>query len=181
MSLRFNMLLADEGIDPSEVRLLRHQTDKVVGRTPYSLWRDDVAAFERYQSTQDSEPRQRARFKGRYWASFVAPPSAGTLFVGLYEVTLIGSVPKGTIDPLTGVPVGGSDNLTPYDQYECHRLDALSKYIGRLSIHWGDSTSARRAWVQRADNRDKEIIELTRIFREEAWCRRRSGWNLKVT
>jgi hypothetical protein len=169
MSLRFNMLLADEGIDPSEVRLLRHQTDKVVGRTPYSLWRDDVAAFECYQSTQDSEPRQRARFKGRYWASFVAPPSAGTLFVGLYEVTLIGSVPKGTIDPLTGVPVGGSDNLTPYDQYECHRLDALSKYIGRLSIHWGDSTSARRAWVQRADNQDKEIIELTRIFREEAF------------
>lgn len=165
MSFRFNMLLDAEGIDPSEVRLLRHQTNKVVGGTPYSLWRDDVAAFERYQSTQDSTPRQRARFNGRYWASFVAPPSAGTLFVGLYEVKLIGSVPQGTIDPLTGVPVVTSAD----DQYECHRLDALSKYIGRLSIHWGDSSSARRAWVQRANKQNKEIIELTKIFREEAF------------
>lgn len=63
MPLRFNMLLTDEGINPSEVRLLRHQTGKVLGRTPYSLWRDDVVAFERYQSTQDSA--QRTRFKGR--------------------------------------------------------------------------------------------------------------------
>src|ERR1700735_3876539 len=105
MSLRFNMLLKAEGIEPSDVRLLRHQSGKVLGRTPYSLWRDDVAAFERYQSTQDSDPRQRARFEGRYWANFVAPPT-GTLFVGLYEVARIGSVPKGMICPLTGVPVG---------------------------------------------------------------------------
>jgi hypothetical protein len=169
MSLRFNMLLADAGLDPSEVRLLRHQTNKVLGRTPYSLWRDHVADFERYQSMQDSAPGQRARFKGRYWASFVAPSLDGTLFVGLYEVTLIGPVPKGTIDPLSGGPVGGSDDRTPYDKYEYHRLDTLSEYIGRLSIHWGDTSSARRAWVQRADKQDKEIIELTRTFREEAF------------
>src|SRR5208337_1600029 len=105
MSLRFNMLLADEGIAPSDVRLLRHQTDKVVGKTPYSLWRDDPTAFNLYQSTQDSSPRQRARFQARYWASFVAPSPASTLFVGLYEVKLIGPAPKGTIDPLRGAPV----------------------------------------------------------------------------
>lgn len=79
-------------------------------------------------------------------------------------------MPKGTIDPFTGAPVGGSDDRTPYyDEYKCHRLDALSKYIGRLSIHWGETTSARRAWVQRADNQDKEIIEVTRTFQEEAF------------
>lgn len=65
MALRFNMLLQDAGIAPSDVRLLRHQTGKVVGRTPYGLWRDDPEAFERYQSTQDGTPRQRARFNGR--------------------------------------------------------------------------------------------------------------------
>ncbi len=172
MPLRFNMLLADEGINPSDVRLLRHQTQKGLRRTPYSLWRDDVAAFERYQSTQDSAPAQRTRFKGRYWASFVAPPSAGTLFVGLYEVAFLGPASEGAIDPLTGDPVGRTRNLLPYDQYECRRLDALSDYIGRLSIHWGDSPNASRAWVQRADSKDsgnKVIIELTRVFREEAF------------
>jgi hypothetical protein len=169
MSLRFNMLLADEGINASDVRLLRHQTNRFVGRTPYSLWRDDVDAFERYQSVQGSAPRQRTRFNGRYWASFVAPTSAGTLFVGLYEVALFGSVPLDTIDPLTQIRVGGASNATPFDQYKCKRLEVLSKYIGRLSIHWGDSASARRAWVQRADNQDKEITELTKAFREEAF------------
>ncbi len=49
---------------------------------------------------------------------------------------------------------------------ECQRLGALANYIGRLSVYWGDST---RAWVQRADNQDKEIVELTGTFREEAF------------
>jgi len=57
--LKFNALLRDEGIDPADVRLLRHQTGKVRGRTPYVLWRDDPAAFERYQSTQDSALREK--------------------------------------------------------------------------------------------------------------------------
>ncbi len=168
MALRFNMLLQDAGIDLSDVRLLRHQTDKVIGRTPYSLWRDDPDAFERYQSTQSGTPRQRARFNGRYWASFVAPSPASSLFVGLYEVRLVGSVAAGTIDPLTRVPVGGSLEKTPsYDQYQCTRMNALSNYAGRLSVSWGDTSSARRAWIQRADNQDKEIVELNRVFKEE--------------
>ncbi len=163
------MLLADEGINPSDVRLLRHQTGKVPGRTPYSLWRDDQAAFERYQSTQDGSPGQRARFDARYWASFVVTPTGGTLFVGLYEVTRLGLVSKDAIDPLSGGPVGGPNNTTPYDQYECVRVAALSDCAGRLSIHWGDSASASRAWVQRADNQDKVIVELARTFQEEAF------------
>src|SRR5260370_13712530 len=127
MSLRFNMLLADEGINPSDVRLLRHQTDKVIGKSPYSLWRDDRAGFDLYQRTQDATPRQRARFSGQYWASFVAPSPASTLFIGLYEVKLIGPVPPGTIDPLSGVPVGGSIERTPpYDPYRLSRLDTPS-------------------------------------------------------
>jgi hypothetical protein len=160
------MLLADEGISPSDVRLLRHQTVRALGRTPYSLWRDDVDAFESYQSTQDSTPKQRSRFRARYWASFVAPPSGSTLFVGLYEVKMVGSVPAGTIDPLTREAVGLGKPY-PYDQYECRRVEALSDYIGRLSIHWGDSSSASRAWVQRPDKQDKLIVELTRAFQEE--------------
>jgi len=168
LPLRFNSLLIDEGIAPVDVRLLRHQTGKVRGRTPYTLWRDDPEAFERYQSTQDSAPRERSRFHAPYWASFVAPPTGGTLFVGLYEVSRIGAVPPGTIDPLTQGPVG-YPSPHPYDQYECHRSKRLSDYVGRLLIHWGDSSSASRAWVQRADNQDKVIVELRREFTEEAF------------
>ncbi|PTS87394.1 MULTISPECIES: GIY-YIG nuclease family protein [unclassified Caulobacter] len=168
MPLRLNNLLRDEGIDPADVRLLRHQTSKVRGRTPYTLWRDDPGSFETYQSTQVSAPRERSRFRGRYWASFVVPPSGATMFVGLYAVALAGTVPSGTIDPLTGVNVGGPKGLiAPYDHYECTRVQQLSDYIGRLFIHWGDTASASRAWVQRADNQDKAIVELTRTFREE--------------
>ena len=167
MALRFNMLLLDEGIAPSHVRLLRHQTGKVPGRTPYTLWRDDVGAFQQYQSTQDPAPRQRSRFRARYWASFVAPPDGSTMFVGLYEVKLIGSVAAGQIDPLTLREVGADKGLAAYDQYDCRPMDELSDYIGRLFIHWGDSSSAARAWIQRADQQDKEIVELRRTFREE--------------
>ena len=35
MGLTFNSLLDDYGIDPRDVRLLRHQTIKYAGKTPY--------------------------------------------------------------------------------------------------------------------------------------------------
>ncbi len=162
MPLRFNMLLEDEGIDPAEVRLLRHQTTRIPGRTPFTLWRDDPAAFERYQSTQAPAPRQRARFHSRYWASFVAPPGRETLFAGLYEVERLGRVPPGTIDPLSLREVGAGTDRGAYDQYACRRLPELSEYIGRLFVHWGDAPGAARAWVQRADRQEKEIVELSR-------------------
>lgn len=167
MTLRFNMLLQDAGLVLSQVRLLRHQTGKVPGRTPFTLWRDDMPGFELYQSTQDPSPRQRSRFRAPYWASFVAPPEGGTLFVGLYRVTLVGPVSAGQIDPLTHLEVGADKGLAAYDQYDCQRMDELSKYAGRLLVHWGDSSSAARAWVQRADQQDKEIVELRRGFQEE--------------
>jgi len=167
MTLRFNMLLEEEGIAPCDVRLLRHQTGKVPGRTPYTLWRDDMAAFQLYQSTQDSSPRQRSRFRARYWASFVAPPDGTTMFVGLYEVKLVGSVRPGLIDPLTLREVGAGKGPAPYDQYDCRPMTELSDFIGRLFIHWGDSSSSARAWIQRSARQEKEVVELRRTFREE--------------
>jgi len=80
MPLTFNALLRSEGIDPGEVALLRHQTEKgAPGRTPYTLWRDDLAKFELYQSTQKRRPIFR---RSRFWAAFVAPEKFETLFVG---------------------------------------------------------------------------------------------------
>lgn len=160
MTLRFNMLLEDEDIDPADVRLLRHQTRKVPGRTPFTLWRDNVREFERYQSYQAPTSFQRARFDAKYWASFVAPPDHETLFVGLYKVRRTGSVPPSEIDPLSRRRMGDREGPKPYDLYEFQRCRQLSRYIGRLLVHWGDSSSAARAWIQRAERQDKEIVEL---------------------
>jgi len=165
MPLKFNMLLVDEGIDPTDVRLLRHQTTGPDGRTPYSLWRDNLEGFESYQSTQS--PKRRGYFRGSHWASFVAPPDGRTLFVGLYSVRLVDTMPIGKIDPFHGGLIGGDKGWTHYDQYECVLVGHLSEYIGRLCVHWGDSKSAFRSWVQIADRKDKPIVELARTFRED--------------
>lgn len=161
MPFLFNTLLEDVGVAPSQVRLLRHQTGKVRGRTPYSLWRDDRPGFERYQSYQLGGDR-RAYFAAPYWAAFVVPPMGGTMFVGLYAAALIGPVPPSTLDPLSGQPMG--DRIEVYD---VQPVEALSEYAGRVLVHWGDSSSASRAWVQKANNQNKRVTELRREFQEE--------------
>jgi hypothetical protein len=57
MGLTFNSLLDDYGIDPRDVRLLRHQTIKYAGKTPYTLWRDNHDGFLLYQSIQSVQNR----------------------------------------------------------------------------------------------------------------------------
>jgi hypothetical protein len=84
MPVMFNTILAQEGIDPAQVRLLRHQDTRVgTKHTPYEMWRDNRATFEQYQSVQGV--KNRSKFKLPYWASFVVDPSGGTVFVGLYK------------------------------------------------------------------------------------------------
>ena len=64
--LTFNMLLADAGISPGDVRLMRHQQVASDGLTPYALWRDQPSEFERYQSAQRVDRRTRhVRERGR--------------------------------------------------------------------------------------------------------------------
>ena len=155
MAMTFNEILRAEGVDPAEVSLLRHQTDKgVPGRTPYTLWRDDLPAFERYQSTQKRRPVFR---DPRYWASFVTPGKYETLFVGLYEVKLISNGVVNWLDPLTDRAVGDG-KPDPYDLFEFRLSQRLRSFIGRLRIDW--DISAIRSWAQHARNQDKRIISL---------------------
>lgn len=159
MALTFNMLLRGEGIDPREVRLLRHQQTSKAGLTPYSIWRDDPAELERYQSAQPVDRRH--YFKGRYWAGFVVPPDASTLFVGIFEIGDHKPVPADWRDPLhrlTSTQLGRE-----LDLYEFRRLEEFDPYIGCLKIMWGDG---KRSWNQRAHQQDKPIVELTQTFRE---------------
>lgn len=84
MGLRFNALLRDSGIDPAQVRLLRHQATLPNGATPFELFDRDHAAFELYQSYQPR--KRRAWFLGDYWATFVGRRDGSTMFTGLYAV-----------------------------------------------------------------------------------------------
>jgi hypothetical protein len=163
MGLWFNGLLEEEGLDLSKVRLLRHQDRQLSTRslTPYRAWIENRAAFETYQRTQLKE--RQSYFRGCYWASFVGTPDGRTMFVGLYEVALVGPIKPGHVDPLSGRPLEASR----YDLYDCRLTTGLRDYAGRLFIHWGEG-SAHRAWVQRADSKsgNKRIVELQPGFQE---------------
>jgi len=158
MALSFNALLRSYGIDPAQVRLLRHQTNPSQGRTLYGLWRDQHAEFLRYQSIQTSQ--NRSRLASPYWASFVVTPAKSDMFVGVWQVRHSGTCPPGTTDPLGGQDVAG------LDQYEQVFVDASAEHVGRVFIDWGGGT---RSWAQRAGKQDKPIIELTRKFQEQAF------------
>lgn len=161
MALTFNMVLKNGGLDPSEVRLMRHQHVAESGLTPYSLWRDDRAEFERYQSAQRTNRSE--YFASRYWASFVVPPDGSTMFAGLYEI--FGSSPASDdwVDPLNRRSRLQMD--LELDIYDFARLPAFDCLIGCLKVEWGPGA---RSWAQRADSNtgDKPIVELTQAFRE---------------
>lgn len=161
--LLFTDLLEKAGLDPADVRLLRHQTKASTGRTPYGLWRDDRPAFEDYQSVQTAG--NRASLAAPIWASFVAPPTGGSLFAGIYTAEHIGAAPPGWLDPLHQV-AGVTLTADTLDQYRTALTSHLEPYIGRLWIEWG---AGARKWVQRPDRQNKPIIELTRTFREDAF------------
>lgn len=157
--LRFNMLLHEVGIDPGEVRLLRHQTGLPDRRTPFDLWRARIEDFEHYQSYQLIKERE--KFRARYWASFVGLADGRTLFVGLYEVGDPEPVTQDRALAETGqfMPAG------TFDYYAPRRSDQLFDLAGRLYVDWGGGPSGKRAWKQRADRQDKVVSELHRDLR----------------
>lgn len=146
--LGFNTLLQTAGVNPTDVRLVRHQ--KQGGSlTPYHLWRADDDRLETYQRIQ-----RRPVFRNtRSLAIFVVTPFDETLFVGLYAVNGVGKTPRGLKDPLSGRKVPG------LNFYDLAPLPELADYRGRLIIDWG---KGYRSWVQLAGNRDKSILEIRR-------------------
>ncbi len=159
MPVLFNSLLAQVDLKPEGVILLRHQDKRAArGRTPYELWRDDLPAFECYQSIQSFENRPMFS-RASNWASFVATPDGATMFVGVYTAKYIGVLAEDTPKPHNDeVDLAGSCDI--YDLRLDERLADLS---GKVFIEWGDGT---RAWVQRADNQNKPVIEVRPEFKE---------------
>ena len=150
--LRFNQLLRDAGIEPAEVRLLRHLP--TVGDQPLlDIWRANLVRFEAYQALQPT--KDRTSFARRYWASFIGTWDGRTVFTGLYE-NLARDEPGGpAVDPISGAPIQAEVDL-----YRTAAIEALRDYRGRLFVEWGGGASGKRAWNQRADAQDKAITEL---------------------
>lgn len=153
MGFRFNMLLEEAGISPADVRLLRHQP-KVGGRWLADLWRSDRESLEEYQSLQLKA--KRAHFMRPYWASFIGTLDGRTMFAGLYGVGSPTTIAEASVSPITGL----IDGAGTFDRYITERLDHLQMYEGKVYIDWGGGASGKRAWVQRADLRDKLVTEL---------------------
>lgn len=145
--LTFNDLLTLEGVDPKQVRLVRHQDRRLRPGRLYEVWRNDRTGFEAYQGTQSRDVFPIDAFL----ASFIVTDAEKTVFVGMYRVDSVGSCPTGTTDALLNIDVSGQF------RYELQPLEGLSDYRNRLVIDWGAGT---RAWVQRAANQPKPVLEI---------------------
>ncbi len=156
MPMTFSDLLTSEAIDPKAVHLVRHQKQSGVRKTPYWLWRNDRAEFERYQCIQ-GRPVFRT---GNLVASFVAPSSNETLFAGLYLVDGKGIAPQGMRDPI------GDHSVAGLHLYSLSRDNRLSEYSDKLLIDWGPGY---RSWVQRAHKKTKHVVELRRKVGDPAF------------
>lgn len=159
MPILFNSILLAAEFHLSEVRLLRHKDNSSAkGRGPYELWRDERHQFDLYQSTQ--RVANESKLRGSYWASFVGTPRGETLFVGIYGVSNRRLLEEDTPMPhRDGVDVAGSCHI-----YDLRLDERLGDLIGKLIVDWGPGD---RAWIQRADQQDKQITELRAAFKED--------------
>ena len=154
MPLRFNQLLIEAGIDPADVRLLRHQTNLGDGRSLIEAWRTDRPAFEAYQALQLTA--KRSSFMRPWWAAFLGTWDGRTLFAGLYGA----SAPVLVDEPIE-VPLAETIAAPgTVDRFTTTLTGALGDYVGRLYVEWGGGSSGKRSWNQRADMQDKQITEL---------------------
>lgn len=149
--LTFNDLLVLEGIDPSQVRLVRHQDNRLRPGRLYEAWRNDRGAFEDYQSVQS---KNRFPVAGLL-ASFVVTEARKTVFVGLYRVAGVDTLPAGSVDVLVRHDTSG------HFKYDLQLNDELADYRDRAVIDWG---AAVRSWVQRAGNQAKPVIEIAEQY-----------------
>ena len=155
--LTFNQLLNAAGLDPADVRLVRHR-DPRAQRAVFEAAMNADQRFDEYQESQGAELVITQFRATTYLAAFVVEPiTSETIFAGIWE--RLGERPP----PVPGTPISLSGTTAGSVAFETRRSDALADYRGRIVIEWGDGA---RAWVQRADRQDKPIVEVRRERQE---------------
>lgn len=156
--LGFNHLLNGAGLNPGEVRLLRHRHLREYHRSMYHDAIHRHPRFDQYQSGQGNPTVITQMRSAAVIAAFVADPAGSTVFVGLWRVS--GSRKPAPPDPyMTAHRPSHSTSATIL----LERMTELEQYCGRIVIDWG---GGERAWVQYAARQDKEIIEIRRKAEE---------------
>ena len=148
-NIYLNDLVSIAGIDPAEIRLIRHaERNPETGESSWTLWRSgDRRRFDLHQSLYNTtHPMGRAR----YTISFVATPENGTLFVGMWEVGERRLSGEDVLDPVVGEP-------RRY-VYDLHPSRWLGGYVGRLSVAW----SAPRSWYRDLSKTRFPVEEIRR-------------------
>lgn len=138
--LTFNQLLHRGGLDPANVRLVRHKPAHHHRRELYDAAMRNEPRFREYQEVQDAEQViTQFRAAKQLAGFFVEPTTKQTLFIGIWDM------------------LGEREVKPPYVGFTTQLREEFDLYRGRIVIDWGDG---ERAWVQRADKQDKAIIEI---------------------
>ena len=136
---------------------MRHQTPKAGagGKTLFELWRDHPAGFKRYQETQKPN---RSLFRDRkIWAGFVCPAPGETVFIGLFDASLMDTRKADwSCDYRGDSPNRGE----PVDIFETRLRPELASHIGRMRVAWPKENA--RSWARKAEG-----LHLAITAREE--------------
>lgn len=175
--MEFNTLLAEAGIDPKRVVVMRHQPSEPRLRKELRriAW-DDEASLIDYQSSHRPNT-EKALASADYIASFLADGSARAIFVGLFKIThrepMISTtwLENPRLKALTDF---GSDVLLNRDEviwFHQQRVPFHDAWKGCLVIAWPPPERSWYRWAHR--NR----FEVLHIHEEQALIPRLEDWD----
>ena len=147
--LTFNQILRAGGLDPAEVRLVRHTPRRDHHRVVFDAAIRGELAFRTYQESQGSSQIVVQFRAAKHIAGFVVDPlTRQTVFMGIWD--RLGER-QPTDDGF------GSLAQPNWVAFETRLRSDFDDYRGKVVIAWGEG---ERAWVQRADSQDKPVVEL---------------------
>ena len=144
--LYFSDILFKAGIDPKEVKLIRHSlTDKA--------FKDCYDAGKVMDYTAHQKPNFSKGYK--YWAVFISGTGTYARFHSIYKV---GNSRPDTEDMIPeGMPEKERVNYKgEIAVFDLERLEDLYEFENKLTIDWGNSA---RSWHQKGIN-DKPVISI---------------------
>ncbi|MBQ6441494.1 MAG: GIY-YIG nuclease family protein [Lachnospiraceae bacterium] len=144
--LFFSDVIKKAGIDPKNVKLIRHSLTDKLFKECYD--KGKVYEYTCHQKKDFSRDYE-------YWAVFIS--GSGTL-AKFYSIYKVGSSKPDTKDNIPeGVPEKEALNYQgEYAIYDLTRVDALAEMEGKLTIDWGNST---RMWHQKGTT-EKPVVYI---------------------